>query len=117
MGKGSRSRVTDRAAYRRNYERVFGMNSKRKTLRKASENATDVSDKPPPPGSPEAVAADCLCPRSDNHNGHGSDWGPNTYWMNANCPLHGSGMVARLLDAVGPRKPNAIKGAHKRRAD
>lgn len=44
----------------------------------------------PNPGSPEALAAGCKCPRMDNHDGRGipSEDGP-LFWINEACPLHG----------------------------
>ena len=81
MSKGSRSRVDDKAAYDRNFERIFG--------RRVSETSTDVSDKPPNPGSPEAVAAGCTCPVLDNGHGRGSGFGGSgTFWMTEGCPVH-----------------------------
>lgn len=44
------------------------------------------------PGSPEAVAAGCTCPRLDNHHGAGSGHkdkdGSPLYWINERCPIH-----------------------------
>jgi len=45
--------------------------------------------KKPNPGSDEAVEAGCSCPRMDNGHGKGSMWGPGTYWINGDCPIHG----------------------------
>lgn len=52
----------------------------------------------PNPGSDEAKAAGCRCPRSDNGYGVGIPW-PRTdgrspdecpsFWTNPDCPLHG----------------------------
>ena len=128
MGKGSWSRVKDRAAYARNYERIFGMDSKRKKQRKTSLSATK-NGKPPNPGSPEAVAQGCTCPVLDNCNGKGSEFGgPGTFWMHSGCPLHGNHQVDRLLEAVhgktpglpvkqSTRKPNTTRGFQRRRKD
>jgi hypothetical protein len=48
----------------------------------------------PNPGSPEAIESGCLCPRMDNANGQGSgmldDGGEPTFWIAADCPMHGS---------------------------
>lgn len=46
----------------------------------------------PNPGSPEAIAAGCLCPVIDNHHGKGIPVGKDRsplFWHSANCPLHG----------------------------
>lgn len=44
------------------------------------------------PGSPEAVANGCTCPRMDNANGRGA-WGTGgskaVFWITEDCPLHG----------------------------
>lgn len=43
------------------------------------------------PGSPEAIAAGCLCPVLDNR--HGVGWfvrGQVQYWYAEDCPLHGA---------------------------
>ena len=55
----------------------------------------------PPPGSPEAIARGCLCPRIDNRNGLGAfddDDGRPLYWTRDDCPLHGSGSRWRAGD-------------------
>ena len=47
----------------------------------------------PNPGSDEAAAAGCTCPRIDNHRGRGIQLGPGEpvqFWRNADCPLHGA---------------------------
>lgn len=41
------------------------------------------------PGSKRAIKKGCTCPVMDNGGGKGSGHGPNTFWINANCPLHG----------------------------
>jgi hypothetical protein len=48
----------------------------------------EYRDPTPNPGSPEAYEQGCLCPILDNHYGKGR--GKNQFWINANCPLHGS---------------------------
>jgi hypothetical protein len=41
------------------------------------------------PGSPEAVAAGCKCPASDNHHGKG-DWRDGrTFSVSVACRIHG----------------------------
>lgn len=42
------------------------------------------------PGSPEAIEAGCLCPRTDNANGAGIKLkdGTTAFWSNGDCPLH-----------------------------
>ena len=72
MSKGSRSRVSDRAAYARNYERIFGMKRR--------------DDK-------------CTCYKPE-HDGA-------TGYVNVECPLHGNGMVARLIEAVHGKTPKS----------
>lgn len=44
----------------------------------------------PNPGSDAALRAGCTCPVLDNAHGKGSGWGPDTFWVNAACPLHGN---------------------------
>lgn len=67
----------------------------------------------PPPGSPEAVAAGCLCPVLDNAHGRGiefvdydSMWRvtgtSRAWWRNSKCPLHGHG--APDADAQGDER-------------
>lgn len=44
------------------------------------------------PGSPEAVAAGCLCPIIDNHHGKGVPIGKDgspLFWRSERCPIHG----------------------------
>lgn len=49
-----------------------------------------MKTKPPNPGSDEAVVLGCRCPVLDNAHGAGSDmYGPGTFWVNADCPVHG----------------------------
>ena len=42
----------------------------------------------PNPGSDEAVAAGCKCPRMDNGYGKGSGYGEGCFWINGDCPIH-----------------------------
>lgn len=46
------------------------------------------------PGSPEAIAAGCTCPRMDNANGAGSGYraadGSPLFWIDETCPIHGT---------------------------
>jgi|WetSurMetagenome_2_1015567.scaffolds.fasta_scaffold00223_29 hypothetical protein len=44
----------------------------------------------PNPGSGEAVAKGCTCPVLDNAHGKGTLWGDDTFWINGDCPLHGT---------------------------
>jgi|WetSurMetagenome_2_1015567.scaffolds.fasta_scaffold10860_12 hypothetical protein len=44
----------------------------------------------PNPGSDEAIKLGCTCPVLDNSHGWGSMYGEGTFWMNQNCPIHGS---------------------------
>jgi hypothetical protein len=49
-----------------------------------------VTDKPKP-GSAEAVDLGCECARMDNNHGKGIILnGERVWWINADCPLHGS---------------------------
>lgn len=51
----------------------------------------------PPPGSEEAVRLGCLCPVMDNHYGRGFEiTGHQSYWYNADCPLHEAVMRATI---------------------
>lgn len=45
-------------------------------------------DKPPNPGSKEALAQGCKCPHIDNHYGKGFG-DPRKFWINGDCPMHG----------------------------
>jgi hypothetical protein len=41
------------------------------------------------PGSNEAIAQGCTCPRIDNHYGAGFPYGDQTCWyISEGCPLH-----------------------------
>jgi hypothetical protein len=44
----------------------------------------------PNPGSDEAIKIGCTCPVLDNGHGKGSMYGEGMFWMNKNCPVHGS---------------------------
>ena len=58
----------------------------------------------PNPASDEAIAQGCVCPRMDNGHGRGYCKDANGEWIfvvNADCPLHGSPMVQRLMEAIG----------------
>jgi len=49
-------------------------------------------DRKPNPGSPEAIAQGCRCPRMDNCNGRGAYTtadGTPIFYMTSICPLHG----------------------------
>ena len=44
------------------------------------------------PGSPEAVANGCTCPRMDNANGRGAcgtSGEKAVFWIDQDCPSHG----------------------------
>ncbi len=47
-------------------------------------------EKIPNPGSKEAMELGCRCPVLDNNYGKGSNFGPNTFYINETCPLHSS---------------------------
>ncbi len=49
-----------------------------------------MSDTPPNPGSDAALDQGCRCPVMDNAHGKGSMYGPDAFWISADCPLHGS---------------------------
>ncbi len=69
-----------------------------------------MNNNEPPPGSPEAIAKRCSCPRMDNANGRGylggvKDADGNTvYVYSAACPLHGNAIVNTLFEAIGANK-------------
>jgi hypothetical protein len=44
----------------------------------------------PNPGSPKAVELGCTCAIYDNHNGWGSDYGKDKFWIARDCPIHGA---------------------------
>ena len=48
-----------------------------------------MSEEKPNPGSPKASHLGCTCPVVDNHYGHGINDDGKTFWINADCPLHG----------------------------
>jgi len=62
-----------------------------------------MSEKTPNPGSNEAVKQGCTCPRMDNGWGRDSGRGDGRFIYNCECPLHGNGAVARLLEAVSEK--------------
>jgi hypothetical protein len=43
-------------------------------------------EKPPPPGSPEAIALGCTCPAWEN--GWGAGRADGTFFVRGGCPLH-----------------------------
>lgn len=49
----------------------------------------------PNPGSKEATDAGCKCPVMDNNYGSGipTSIGEPNFWINDNCPIHGSKIV------------------------
>lgn len=58
----------------------------------------------PKSNSDEAIAQGCVCPRMDNTHGRGycqDERGEWIFVVNADCPLHGSPMVSRLMEAIG----------------
>jgi hypothetical protein len=63
--------------------------------------------KPPNPGSDEAAAQGCLCPRLDNGCGKGANGDPTTFWVNQHCPLHNVPAYDALLRAVGAKEGEA----------
>lgn len=70
-GKGSRQRPHNKKAYDKGWDRAF-------------------KKKIPNPGSSQALAMGCLCPQMDNKYGVGSGWGKGAFWINMDCPLHGT---------------------------
>lgn len=57
---------------------------------------------PPLPGSREAVKGGCTCPVMDN-----AERPAHLRVYNADCPMHGSGLVGALLEAVRGKDPYA----------
>lgn len=56
------------------------------------------------PGSPEAIAAGCTCPRIDN--GHGQGQGtPPRFVMSGGCPVHDDWATRTALAYVGDLRP------------
>lgn len=60
------------------------------------------------PGSNDALAAGCLCPVLDNGRGKGAyggglldEEGKPLYWINAECPIHGSAKEPTTENPVG----------------
>ena len=53
------------------------------------------------PGSDEAVAKGCTCPRMDNAFGKGYMCMEGVYWINGNCPVHS--------ESVGKKKEKAYE--------
>lgn len=56
-----------------------------------------MKKKLPNPGSDKAIGQGCCCPILDNARGKGA-WGTfdkpqkeKVFWINAECPLHGTG--------------------------
>lgn len=52
-----------------------------------------MTDTIPNPGSNEALNQGCRCPVLDNGHGKGhfGDGAKYGWWINSDCPLHGSG--------------------------
>lgn len=62
-----------------------------------------MSEPTPTPGSVSARSQGCSCSRSDNHNGEGAgvtESGKPMWWMERDCPLHGSVSSPMPRDAV-----------------
>jgi hypothetical protein len=63
-------------------------------LSRVVDGGENMTEREPDPGSDEAVEQGCLCPVMDNNHGRGSGYpgaaGGATYWVNADCPLHGT---------------------------
>jgi len=62
-------------------------------LSKSVERRLKVQLRVPNPGSDAAQIAGCKCPVLDNHHGEGipsGNKGEFHYWINANCPVHGT---------------------------
>ena len=51
----------------------------------------------PNPGSPEAIALNCVCAVLDNNHGAGNN---GLFWVNEACPLHGFS-VDGIVHSVG----------------
>lgn len=49
---------------------------------------TPTKERPPNPGSAEALALGCRCPVLDNGHGKGSGWGLGAFWISDACELH-----------------------------
>jgi len=47
-------------------------------------------NKQPNPGSLKAIKLSCSCPPMDNNHGAGFMGMKNTFWVQADCPLHGT---------------------------
>ena len=61
-----------------------------------------MGKRPPSPGSRAAVKVGCTCPVMDNAER------PDEYKVcNADCPMHGNGMVQAMGDAICGVKPEA----------
>ncbi len=56
-----------------------------------TEHDLPPEDQLPNPGSDEARALGCRCPVLDNAHGRGFPWGGHdpSFWIRADCPLHG----------------------------
>lgn len=46
------------------------------------------ADKPPSPGSDEAIALGCICPVMDNGHGTGYMGQADVFWITEGCPVH-----------------------------
>lgn len=51
----------------------------------------------PNPGSPEAVEQGCECPVLDNGRGNEKLGQERGFWINGNCPLHGTKLSSTNL--------------------
>ena len=45
-------------------------------------------NRPPPPGSPEAIDLGCKCPVMENHHGKGYMGVAGVFVYSGDCPLH-----------------------------
>ena len=70
-----------------------------------------MDDQKPNPGSEEAVALGCLCPRIDNHHGRGFDYPGvegKAFWFNGECPLHVKGIVCQKKPSSTPESGSTV---------
>lgn len=58
----------------------------------------------PNPGSDEAISLGCTCLVLDNAHGKGNGYlktdGSPMFWINADCPMHGSPQAQNAVDTM-----------------
>lgn len=70
----------------------------------------EIPSEPPAPGSDAAIDKGCTCPVLDNAHGAGCGKGPNLFWINADCSMHGIAASIALEAARNKKMPEKPSG-------